>query len=105
MFELKSRRDKWRILTIGAASFLTIFPLCAWRHLDIIEKDILERGLEALSDARISGIDMLVDGRDVALSGAVDEASMVRATRVVEGLPGVRKVTGGVHDVGASEGN
>lgn len=92
MFSLKSRRDKWRILVVGAASFLTIFPLCVWRHLDIIEEDILDRANAALSEANLAGIDMLVNGRDVTISGSAAELEIARATRVVGSLRGVRKV-------------
>lgn len=92
MFSLRSRKDKWRILSVGAASFLTIFPLCVWRHLDVIEKDIYDRGLEALSTANIGGLDLTVDGRDVSLSGAVPDLDLVRAKRLLEALNGVRVV-------------
>lgn len=99
MFALRSRRDKWRILLVGTASFLTIFPLCVWRHLDIIEKDIYDRGLEALSTASISGLDMAVDGRDISLSGTATDLDIARAKRVIGGLSGVRKVS----HIGASD--
>ena len=95
MFSLRSRRDKWRILFVGAASFLTIFPLCAWRHLDIIETDIRERVAEALSLANIVALDVNVNGRDVDLIGAMPEAEYLRAVGLIEELPGVRKVARG----------
>ncbi|NNF51182.1 MAG: hypothetical protein HKN59_01970 [Gammaproteobacteria bacterium] len=92
MFSLRSRRDKWRILTVGAASFLTIFPLCAWRHLDIIESDIYDRVTEAMTLANIVGLDVSVNGRDVNLTGGLPDTEYQRAVGLIEALPGVRKV-------------
>lgn len=96
MFALRSRKDKWRILSVGAASFLTIFPLCVWRHLDIIEKDIYDRALAVLSEADIVGLDIAVDGRDVSLAGRAPESELARAMQLLESLNGVRKVSRGV---------
>lgn len=93
MFSLKTRRDKWRILGIGIASFLTIFPLCAWRHLDIIEKDIYERALAALADARLPDLEISVSGRDLVLTDLTGFADLQAAVEMLENVHGVRKVT------------
>lgn len=98
VFTLRTRRDKWRILAVGAASFMAIFPLCAWRHLDIIEKDIYERATEALADAALTGIEVDVSGRDVRLWGTANREHLVRASELVGGVRGVRVVTMGAGD-------
>lgn len=92
MFALRSRRDKWRIIWLGTASFLVIFPLCVWRHLDVIEKDIYERSTEALAEARIAGIDLLVAGRDISLSAAAPGTDTDAAVKLLATVNGVRKV-------------
>ena len=105
LFSLRSRRDKWRILAIGAASFLTIFPLCVWRHLDVIETDIYDRVTEAMSLANIGGLDVSVDGRDVSVSGTLPDAEYLQAISLIEDLPGVRKVASVKSRENMGEGN
>ncbi len=95
VFTLKTRRDKWRILAVGAASFMAIFPLCAWRHLDIIEKDIYERATEALARAALVGVELDVSGRDIRLAGMVADEDRARARQILEGVRGVRVVLAG----------
>ncbi len=95
VFTLKTRRDKWRILAVGAASFMAIFPLCAWRHLDIIEKDIYQRATEALARAALVGVELDVSGRDIRLAGMVADEDRARARQILEGVRGVRVVLAG----------
>lgn len=93
MFSLKTRKDKLQIIAVGVASFMAIFPLCAWRHLDIIENDLLERAAESLEAGNISGIEIEISGRDLEIYGTTSPADMTQAQQLLSQVRGVRKVT------------
>lgn len=93
MFTFETRKDGWKIIGLGIASFLTIFPLCAWRHLEIIERDLQERSSEALQRAGIAGLEISLSGRDVVLSGLTSGAQASEVSQLLLQVYGVRKVT------------
>lgn len=89
-----------QIVATGVASFLAIFPLCAWRHLDIIEKDLLERSEEALRAERISGIEIEISGRDLLISAAAPGSDLATAQALLSDIYGVRVVRSDGRDAG-----
>ncbi len=81
-----------QIVAVGIASFMAIFPLCAWRHLDIIEKDLLERTEESLKADNLGGIEIEISGRDLLISAAAPGADLGRAQELLSAVYGVRVV-------------
>lgn len=74
------------------ASFLAIFPLCAWRHLEIIEADLFERSQQALTDAGIAGVEIDVRGRDLLLTSPASHGGLDEAADLLRRVHGVHRV-------------
>lgn len=85
------------------ASFLAIFPLCAWRHLEIIETDLYERSQAALSEAGIAGVEITVRGRDLLLVASEGEDQLDQAVGALRDVYGVHRIRLG-DTQGAGEG-
>ncbi len=101
MFTFESRRDGWRIVGLGIASFLAIFPLCAWRHLEIIEMDLFERSQAALAEAGIAGVEITIDGRDLSLEVTTGRNRIEEAVAALADVNGIRRIA--LHNPRADE--
>lgn len=93
LFSFESRRDGWRIIGLGMASFFAIFPLCAWRHLEIIESDLYERSQAVLDEVGIAGVEISMHGRDLSLAGAMDRGELDEVVHALQDVDGIRRIT------------
>lgn len=85
--------SKAKIKWLAITGFIIISLLCFLFHHKIIENDIGTRSLNALVTHNIKIESVIVDGRDVTLTGFVEsENKKERAGALVAGLFGVRTV-------------